>query len=1101
MNAYKFPVNSILLFFARVALLLPFSLAYGQSATLDVDTLKLPAVKVGEAIFSVDLTLVPGSAPITSDLVLGSAPFTFNLTAAGEAPNADLAGASSFEGATLTVPSLQIDGSSFLLRLILSNAAPVQFQLTEFSKSGEASSSVLSFFESSVSPQIVDSRCVTCHVDGGIASSTSLVFQRSSNSSVATNFAVFDSFRNSRSDALDYILNKASGSVAHGGGTQLAVGSTDYNNLQSFLSGLISGNGATVSSGSSTFFTGVENLNSAQTLRRAAIILAGRAPSTTEITAVENGDESALRNAIRSLMVGDNFHEFLLEGANDRLLVRGTVDTTFLDGGGLFPNFTNTWTDLALASFAERGSLDDLKTGAFLQGVDLGLRDSPLELIAYVVENDKPYSEILTADYMMTNSIAAFAMNGTGSFSDPEDNSDFQPVTLDNYYAYSENTLVELLDETQRTRVTNPGSLTYDFPHAGILNTQSYLFRYPTTATNRNRARSRWTFMNFLDTDIEASAPRTTDAVALADNNNPTMFNSNCTVCHATLDPMAGAFQNYGDEGHFLVNSIDSLDNFYKYPEDGNTPYQHGDKWYRDMRAPGFVGETAPSSDNSLQWVAQKIVEDPRFARATVKFWWPAVIGTELLAQPEVQTDVNYASKLMAYDAQAATIQSLADGFVSGGMNLKDMLVNMTMTSWFRADGVSDADLDPVEAEAHSIANLGSERLLSPEQLSRKTRSLTGFTWRHSKDFLKNSGFSGLKNEYQLYYGGIDSDGVTKRSTVMTALMSTVAMTHASESSCPIVLREFALPAGSRALFNGLDSSVTPLMIDFKAVDLATTSNEKYVQTAATITLDSGTKDLYVSLNNGWCDWNQTTEQCDSVSRMELQDLEIQMPNGTVSKIMPNPSNSTISSDCAWYHENGVGLCNTSKVVIPFTPTVAGEYKLTATIWPLIEGADHPRAQSVNVSIGAESSEAAVASTAPGALQIKQKLVELHQTLHGKSFTVSSPEIELAYQLYAESWDEIRNLPNAAEYANINWAPDLSCPKWEDYELGVGLSPDITPYEIAYNDWGVGPDPYYRQTQALDEYLNEAGADPLHSKRAWITVMTYMLSHYDYLYE
>lgn len=1104
MNVRKPPVHSTLLVSLCAVFLLCLSPVYGQPASLDVNTIKIPAVKVGDATFTVDLTLVPGSDPITSDLVFDSAsdPFTFNLTAAAEAPNADLTGASSFEGATLTVPALQIGESSFLLKLMLSNAAPVQFQLAEFSRNSEAGSvNALTFFESNVSPQIVDSRCVACHVDGGIANSTSLVFERSSDSSTANNFEVFDSFRNSRSDALDYILSKASGSVAHGGGTQLAVGSTDYNNLQNFLTALISGSGTTVSSGETSFFTGVEELSPAKTLRRAAIILAGRAPSEVEISAVEGGSESDLRSTVRNLMSGENFHEFLLEGANDRLLVRGTMDGTFLDGGGVFPDFTNTWTELTLASLAERGTPNDYNTDRFISGVDRGLRDSPLELIAYVVENDKPYSEILTADYMMTNSVAAFAMNATGSFSDPEDYSDFQPVTLDKYYAWSDDLVREFYDESQLWKILNPGSLSYDYPHAGILNTQSFLFRYPTTATNRNRARSRWTFINFLDTDIEASAPRTTDAVALADSNNPTMFNSNCTVCHATLDPMAGAFQNYGEEGHFLVHSIDSLDNFYKYPDDGNTPYQYGDKWYRDMRIPGFLGETAPSSDNSLQWVAQKIVQDPRFARATVKFWWPAVIGSELLIQPEVQSDANYASKLMAYDAQTATIQTLADGFISGGMNLKDLLVEMAMTPWFRASGVNDADLDPVEAQAHSLANLGSERLLSPEQLSRKSRSLTGFTWGNDNDFQRDRRRTALTEQYKLYYGGIDSAGVTKRSKDMTALMSTVAMTHASESSCPIVLREFALLDGSRALFNGLDTFVTPLLIDFEAFDLATTFDQQFVQSQTSITLDSGAKDLYVSLNNGWCVWNQTTQQCDSNARMEFQSLEIQMPNGTVSKIVPNETNSSISSDCAWYHGNGVGLCNTSKVVIPFTPTVAGEYKLTATLWPLKEGADHPRTQSINVSIGAESGEAASVSTAVGAQRIKEKLVELHKTLHGNSFTVSSPEIELAYQLFVDSWNEVRNLPNAGDYSNINWAPDLTCPKWQDYEFGVGLPTDITPYIKEYNDWGSGPYPSLRLSPELDQVLDEAGADPLHTKRAWITVMTYMLSHYDYLYE
>ena len=102
-----------------------------------------------------------------------------------------------------------------------------------------------------------------------------------------------------------------------------------------------------------------------------------------------------------------------------------------------------------------------------------------------------------------------------------------------------------------RQRVLNPGPLITDYPHAGILNTTAFLYRYPTTATNRNRARSRWTWYHFLGLDIEKSASRTTDPDALADTNNPTLLNPACTVCHTVLDPTAGTFQNYGDEGYY----------------------------------------------------------------------------------------------------------------------------------------------------------------------------------------------------------------------------------------------------------------------------------------------------------------------------------------------------------------------------------------------------------------------------------------------------------------------------------------------------------------------------------------------------------------------
>ena len=39
--------------------------------------------------------------------------------------------------------------------------------------------------------------------------------------------------------------------------------------------------------------------------------------------------------------------------------------------------------------------------------------------------------------------------------------------------------------------------LLLEYPIAGVLNTHAFLNRYPNTATNRNRARARWTYLHF----------------------------------------------------------------------------------------------------------------------------------------------------------------------------------------------------------------------------------------------------------------------------------------------------------------------------------------------------------------------------------------------------------------------------------------------------------------------------------------------------------------------------------------------------------------------------------------------------------------------------
>jgi len=355
-----------------------------------------------------------------------------------------------------------------------------------------------------------------------------------------------------------------------------------------------------------------------------------------------------------------------------------------------------------------------------------------------------------------------------------------------------------------------------DYPHAGILNTPAFLARYPSTATNRNRARSRWTQYFFLDKDIEASAARTTDPDALADRNNPTMNNPNCTVCHIPMDPVAGTFQNYSHEfGLYRRNwpGTDSLADSYKYPEDGETLYQEGDTWYRDMRTAGFDGSDAPNSENSLQWLAQQIVADDRFATSSVKFWWPAIYGTQALLAPEVESDPNFPYQLIAFESENNQISKLADdfrtGFTSrGAYNLKDLLVEMVVGNKFRAKSIEKLS----ETDAKIYADEGPGRIVSPETLQKKIKSSLGIEWTQWRDPETGRKVHWLTENYLYYflYGGIDSVGITKRpedySTTMRAIMENLG----AEIGGWIAGNDFLLPQKDRLLFTNVELTSTP---------------------------------------------------------------------------------------------------------------------------------------------------------------------------------------------------------------------------------------------------------------------------------------------------
>ena len=827
--------------------------------------------------------------------------------------------------------------------------------LTNLSTAPGTAADAAQVFREHISGPVVQSKCVNCHVEGGLSGNTRLVFVPSTNPDhEVLNLATFERFIAEVDDGASRILNKIQG-VAHGGGVQVAAGTVDYAHMERFL-GLLGGDVSSVTITPQTLFETVKMAPARKVLRRAALIFAGRTPTDEEYAAAQSWAE--LRATIRGLMAGPQFHEFLIRASNDRLLTDrwapGIIDRTY------FVEFTNERyrrMKAALASGDGRGIRD---WWDWYNRVEHGARRAPLELIAHVVENDLPYTEILTADYIMANPWAAKAYGAPTRFEDPEDEHEFKPSRIVSYYRHGEGFEVED-DPVLGTRVLDPGPLSTHYPHAGIINTTVFLQRYPTTATNRNRARSRWTYYHFLGLDIEKSASRTTDPEALADTNNPTMHNPACTVCHRVLDPVAGAFQNYSDEGFYkdAWEGLDSLDGFYKdemgpelqvraeswrdretlswpvalaagvktlsvvfilirdentgaqvanvnldrvrvidaggrvlvsrefedleppvapwgscgearenpstgrrdhlllwagwnecavfvdveIPSDGvynvevvawgerrepwedglakisvnANPYRKGDTWYRDMRAPGFNGELAPGPDNSVQWLAKQIVADERFAEATVKFWWPAIMGSEVAEPPEDEGDMNFEGLLLAANAQGAEVTRLARGFRRGfqgwaAYNLKDLLVEIVLSKWFRADAVEDAD--PVRSVA--LRDAGARRLLTPEELSRKTGAVTGFEWRRTIDW---SGCwtgcerrpSALTDKYRLLYGGIDSGGITQRARDVTSVMAGVAKLHAVEVSCPVVMRElYLLPDAERRLFAGIDQYVTP---------------------------------------------------------------------------------------------------------------------------------------------------------------------------------------------------------------------------------------------------------------------------------------------------
>ena len=216
------------------------------------------------------------------------------------------------------------------------------------SGAGETAAEV---FRTLISGPILQSKCISCHVEGGVSGNTRLVFVTDADADhMAKNLKVFEDFLAEVEDGADLILNKVQGALGHGGGIQLASGTDEFSDMERFL-GLLAGEEvAPVTITPANLFDGVKLESWRSTMRRAAIIFAGRIPTEAEYESIRGATVAEFRAAIRNLMQGPEFHEFLIRASNDRLFTdrEGRVISEF----DTFVDYTNKRYELAVAAQA-----------------------------------------------------------------------------------------------------------------------------------------------------------------------------------------------------------------------------------------------------------------------------------------------------------------------------------------------------------------------------------------------------------------------------------------------------------------------------------------------------------------------------------------------------------------------------------------------------------------------------------------------------------------------------------------------------------------------------------------------------------------------------
>jgi mono/diheme cytochrome c family protein len=632
--------------------------------------------------------------------------------------------------------------------------------------------------------QELKDKCASCHQVGGPGSGKSDFDLRPPSEAgyLEANMEAVRALAKTVSGEKSIFLQKPVGGLGHEGGKVLAEDSASYRMLEDLVDKLANDDTGCPNT-EARYLSGAELMNPMDTLRKASLVLAARLPTAEEEAAVKKGGFEALDGVLDGLMEEQAFYTRLEEKFNDVM----HTDFYLREGLGVFgggddgdemqspydPQYYLNIPDTA-ANRAKYGvppgyqSMYDNGDGsdfyAYLADrVQEGVAQQPLKLVSYIIRNNRPYTEIANANYMVVTPFSAPAYGITDvAFQNDADPYEYQAARIGGYES--------------------------GYPHAGIMSDIVWLARHPTTPTNRNRHRAKEAMYLFLANDILKAAERPIDITAVQRAQNPTVNDGNCSQCHRLLDPIAASWRNFqSDDPDAPVFLFDS---------------EFG--WYNEMWQPGFKEVAMPPSVyvNALPWGMNMVAQDPGMAFGGVYMAFRAFVGSDPLTPPSDPKDPDYQADLSAYLGQYYTISKIATNFrEKHGYNFKKMVKEVVMSPYFRAKNTAP---DISELQLSHLGALGSAHLLTPEQLNRKLENVLGMPW-------GNYDNPNLLGEYKILFGGIDSVETTARVTDPNGIMANIIERMSLEAGCDVIGAEFSLPMAERKLFTSVESNMEPL--------------------------------------------------------------------------------------------------------------------------------------------------------------------------------------------------------------------------------------------------------------------------------------------------
>jgi Protein of unknown function (DUF1585)/Protein of unknown function (DUF1588) len=482
----------------------------------------------------------------------------------------------------------------------------------------------------------------------------------------------------------------------------------------------------------------VQYLSPTQHLVRASMALRGMRPSLDELKAVR--DNPAYVGAIVDYYLDTpEFGETMRELHAETLLVG--VDPI------VYP-----------AGFPAKYEL----AGMTVQQLNRSIVDAPLRLIEHVIMDDRPYSEIVTADYTLADRTVATVWG--------------MP------YDASGASWQETHYDDKR-------------PTAGILS-DSFLFtRHSTTYSNKSRGRANMMSRALLCYDFLSRELPIDTSIDLADSNAVThavQNNPTCRACHDSLDPLAAYFAPF--RPIYLPTDIDAYP-YSTYVPSFQMPFS--------VTAPAFFDEPG----KNVVDLGRAIAADPRFTRCAAEHFY------------------TFFNQVDPDQAPAAAVEALVEVFKKKNMSAKALARAVVMADDFRAshadaDEEAEALVGLKKASPTALARMIEDLTGFRWETTLAFQISDDYGGNIGDIDLMTDAFFGFK----VLAGGIDSQSVTRPSRTMSATVTLTVQELSGRAAKYVVEQDLAHKDKSKRrlleLFDAADTSEAAVRAQLAALSL-----------------------------------------------------------------------------------------------------------------------------------------------------------------------------------------------------------------------------------------------------------------------------------------